>query len=123
MSKKSYCVDTSVLLDNPLAVKILYNGLENDIYLPAQVFSDLDNLKKNPRLSHIVKDIIDNLYEFKDHIIYIPHYNMKNDILEDYETYYDMNRGLIVEPFIFVTNNKLLRLKANLRKRNDLESL
>lgn len=116
MSKKSYCVDASVLLDNPLAVKILYNGLENDIYLPAQIFSDLDNLKKNPRLSHIVKDIIDNLYEFRDHIIIIPNYNLKNNILDDFETYYNKNKEKIAHPFIFVTNNKLLQLNAHLRK-------
>jgi PhoH-like ATPase len=114
MSKKSYCVDTSVLIDNPKSIEILRNGSENDIYLSAETIEELDGLKKNPRISHIIKEVTDELIKFQNEIIVIDYKSTSkkdNKILNDMVSFLQENKDL-GEPFIFVTNDRILKFKA-----------
>lgn len=56
--KKNYVIDTNVLIDNPQCIEILRNGEENNIFIPYQVMMELDKLKSENRLSHIVPRVI-----------------------------------------------------------------
>lgn len=66
--KKHYVVHVSVLLDNPKAVTVLRNGEENDITIMRHTLDALDKMQKNPRIAHIVKEIIDELDSHSEHI-------------------------------------------------------
>jgi len=46
--KKNYVLDTNVLIENPLSVVKLRNGVENAIHIPYHVLMELENLKKLP---------------------------------------------------------------------------
>lgn len=112
MSRKAYAIDTSVLLENPKAIEILRNGVENDIYIPNQVILELDGLKKNPRLNHIVKEVTDELLKHKDHITILGCNTTKKG---DDQIIAEIRDANIEDnlPFIFVTNDKLLSFRVN----------
>lgn len=120
MSKKSFCLETSVLIENPKCIEILRNGDENDIYIASEVINEIDGLKKNSKVSHIVREVVDELLKFQDYITIIGSITdyKKNDnrILDEVNEYVKLNSSKIIMPFIFVTNDKLLALKA--RKLN-----
>jgi len=62
--QKTYCVHVSVLLDNPKAIQVLRNGEENKVILTTNTFDTLDKLQKNARVSHIVKEIVQELNDY-----------------------------------------------------------
>lgn len=109
--RKKYILDTNVLLDNVDSINILRNGLENEIYIPFQVILELDNLKKDPKLSYIVSRVVDEIIKHREYINVIfdekdkktTLYNKNNDIniLEEAKT---VNNG------VMVSNDKILSL-------------
>lgn len=111
MSKKNYVLDTNVLLENENCIEILRNGEENDIYIPATVIEELDKLKRDARKRHQVVRAVMALEEHKDHVKIIyngtKHDSPDNFIIREIQA----NEDKISEP-IFVTNDKLLRFKA-----------
>lgn len=111
MSKKAYAIDTSVLLENPKSIEILRNGVENDIYIPAGVIAELDGLKKNPRVNHVVKDVVTELDKYKDviHIIAPKSIKTGDDTILNQVLLYNESKL----PLIFVTNDKLLAIRAH----------
>ena len=54
MYQKQYIIDTNVLLEDPQAVTKLRNGNENSVYIPYNVLLELDKLKNDSKLAHIV---------------------------------------------------------------------
>ena len=66
--KKSFIVDTNVILDSPDCIEKLKNGEENNIYLPKEVINELDGLKKDPALNNRVSRAVDKLLEYKDQV-------------------------------------------------------
>lgn len=109
--KKRYVVDTNVLLDNYESITILRNGEENEIFIPLQVILELDNLKKEPRLSYIVSKVVDEIIKNREfiNIVFTEEdkksflYNRNNDINI-------LNEAKTIENGILVTNDKILRL-------------
>ena len=61
--QKNFVLDTNVLLDNPSCIRTLRNGQENRVILPYTVLRELDKLKREPRVSHIVAQAIAVLQE------------------------------------------------------------
>ena len=61
--KKHYAIDTNVLLDNQKSVEILRNGSDNDIYLPHTVLMELDKLKSEKRVGHLVSRAINEILD------------------------------------------------------------
>lgn len=118
--KKKYVLDTNVLIDNSEAITILRNGVENEIFIPEIVISELDNLKKNPRLSGNVSQIIDTLFQEEDHYTII-----KCTKTEKCKNNDDIILQTIIETsncdkipisgLILVSNDKILRFKAKLK--------
>jgi PhoH-like ATPase len=109
--KKNYVLDTNVLLENEKCIEILRNGEENDIFIPATVIEELDRLKRDRRKRHQVNRAVEALKEHKEHvtIIYngIKYETADNFILKEIQANLDK-----VDSPIFVTNDNLLRFKA-----------
>lgn len=59
--KKHYIVDTNVFLNDPQCIETISNGEENIILVPYKVLLELDGLKRNPKVSHLVIKAIDNI--------------------------------------------------------------
>ena len=57
-NQKQYIIDTNVLLEDPDALFKLRNGNENSIFIPYHVLLELDKLKRNSKLGHIVARVI-----------------------------------------------------------------
>lgn len=109
--RKNYVLDTNVLLENEKCIEILRNGEENNIFIPATVIEELDKLKGNKRKRHQVTRAIDVLKEHADHITVISngvkHESPDNFILKEILSNIDK-----IPDAIFVTNDNLLRFKA-----------
>ena len=109
--KKNYVLDTNVLLENEKCIEILRNGDENNIFIPATVIEELDKLKGNKRKRHQVTRAVEALREHAEHITVISngvkHESPDNYILKEIHANADK-----VPDAIFVTNDNLLRFKA-----------
>ena len=114
--KKHYIIDTNVLLEDPDALFKLRNGNENTVYIPYHVLLELDKIKKNSKLAHIVARVIQYLVENPEH------YQILNsaDIAPQYAKMVDhhildeIQQSGLKQP-ILVTNDKIFQLQARLR--------
>ena len=52
MASKNFVLDTNVLIENPKCIQALRNGQDNNIHIPYTVLTELDKLKRDPRLGH-----------------------------------------------------------------------
>ncbi|MEJ2165135.1 MAG: PhoH family protein [Desulfobacterales bacterium] len=113
---KHYIIDTNVLLEDPDALFKLRNGNENTVYIPYHVLLELDKIKKNSKLSHIVARVIQYLVENPEHYQILnsteiaPQYAKKVDhhILDE------IQQSGLKQP-ILVTNDRIFQLQARLR--------
>jgi PhoH-like ATPase len=114
--QKQYIIDTNVLLEDPQAVFKLRNGNENSVYIPYHVLLELDKLKKNSKLGHIVARVIKNLIDHPGH------YKMLNSTeiaplfskTVDRHILDEIQKSGLDKP-ILVTNDKIFQLQAGLR--------
>lgn len=116
-TRKNYVVDTNVLIENPQSILALKNGNDNDIYIPYHVLLELNKLKTNPRLRHIVSKVIDVLLDNRDGIHFIKHDNITSPLTEELVDDYilkEIESTPITDP-ILVTNDRILQLQAELR--------
>jgi PhoH-like ATPase len=108
--KKKYILDTNVLIEDHLSIETLRNGVENEIYIPKTVIDELDGLKKNASKRPQVLRVLGELEKHKDYIQILDTLNYEdkpdNKILKEILTLQDN------EKYIFVTNDRLFRLKA-----------
>ena len=112
---KKYIVDTNVLLDDPECITTLYNGSENEIFIPRHVILELDHLKRDNKKRYLVNKVIDKLIEHKDKVTILEckdtcsifDNRVDEFILKEIFENNDLNNG------IFVTNDKLLQLECN----------
>ncbi len=114
--KKNYILDTNVLIENPHSIEILRNGSENSIHIPYHVIMELNRLKADPRLSHIISVIVQNLIKNKDHIKMINKDGLQTsytDIADNYILSEIQSNPEIQNP-ILVTNDKIFQLQANM---------
>jgi len=116
--QKNYVLDTNVLLENEKCIEILRNGEENNIFIPATVIEELDKLKSNKRKRHQVSRAVEALKEHSEHITVlsngVKHESPDNFILKEILANVDK-----VPDAIFVTNDNLLRFKA---QKQDIQS-
>jgi len=109
--RKTYVIDTNVLLEDENAIKNLRNGDENDIIIPIAVLYELDKLKKEkPRL---VKSALLQLEEFADIIKFTDtelnvEEHVDTDILDSI-----IGSTVLDENAILVSNDRLMRFIAN----------
>ena len=111
--RKSYIIDSNILIEDHKCIEILKNGEENWIYIPETVIEELDSLKdKKPHLKDRIFSVIAELEKYKDYITIISSPNKKFDSKDNQiidEIQHNINK--INDP-VFVTNDKILKLKA-----------
>ena len=138
MGKKSYLLDTSIILDDIENLIYLYDGGENDIFISDIVLEELDKKKdlqnelgyfsreffrainSNDAIKH-QKDSLQNdmIYRmnFKNKLVELPLYVIYRPIYKTKNLDYGLNDGRILEiakdyNFILLTNDVSLKIKA-----------
>ncbi|RDU57933.1 phosphate starvation-inducible protein PhoH [Helicobacter sp. MIT 99-5507] len=138
MGKKSYLLDTSIILDDIENLIYLYDGGENDIFISEIVLEELDKKKdlqnelgyfsreffrainSNDAIKH-QKDSLQNdmIYRmnFKNKLVELPLYVIYRPIYKTKNLDYGLNDGRILEiakdyNFILLTNDVSLKIKA-----------
>ena len=115
-TRKNYILDTNVLIENPYSIRNLQNGDDNTIHIPYHVLVELNTLKTNPRLRHIVSTVVDVLLEHRDRIVFIRNDASLSPFTEEIVDNYilkEIQQAKIEDP-ILVTNDRILRLQASL---------
>ncbi|WP_027723444.1 PhoH family protein [Maridesulfovibrio zosterae] len=114
MGQKNFVLDTNVLIENPKCITTLRNGQDNKIHIPYTVLTELDKLKRDPRIGHIVAQAISIILKDKIVTILPPEYaesltalNPDDCILKE-----TINSG-IDEP-VLITNDRILQIKAGI---------
>lgn len=120
--KKNYVLDTNIFLENPNAITILRNGEENNIYIPKRVLVELDRLKADPKVSHLITRATREIEKNLSYIKIIDNDQLDNNdlkILKDIET-------ANIEDPVLVTNDRIFRMMAankNIKAEEFLDSL
>jgi PhoH-like ATPase len=112
--QKNYVLDTNVLIDNPYCIRTLRNGQENRVILPYTVLRELDKLKREPRVSHVVAQAIAALQDDPD-ILFLPPRDFADaDNKTGDDLILEELKDSGVEAPILVTNDRILQLKARI---------
>ncbi|WP_461211017.1 PhoH family protein [Desulfocurvus sp. DL9XJH121] len=115
--RKNYVVDTNVLIENPNSILSLKNGNDNNIYIPYHVLIELNTLKTNPRLRHIVAKVIDVLLENRENIHFIRNDSSISKFTEEIVDNFilkEIQASADISDPILVTNDRILQLQASL---------
>ncbi len=114
--QKNYIIDTNVLLEDPNSLVKLRNGNENHIFIPYHVLLELNKIKKDPKLRHIVARVIEYLVANPDAFKVLhsdavanPYVNLVDNFILD-----EIQSSGLDKP-ILVTNDKIFQLQARLR--------
>ncbi|WP_432738244.1 PhoH family protein [Maridesulfovibrio sp. FT414] len=114
MGQKNFVLDTNVLIENPKCITALRNGQDNMVHIPYTVLTELDKLKRDPRIGHIVSQAIHSILTDGKLTILSPEYaetiesqNPDDRILKE-----TLNSG--IESPILVTNDRILQIKAGI---------
>ncbi len=117
MSMKNYILDTNVLIENPQSIVTLRNGADNNIFIPYHVLIELNQLKTNNRVRHIVAKVVDVLLEHRDSIHFIHNDASISPFTEEIVDNYilkEIKKSHEIEDPILVTNDRILQLQASL---------
>ncbi|MGE4291416.1 MAG: PhoH family protein [Desulfovibrio sp.] len=116
MAEKRFVLDTNVLIENPKCIAALRNGQENKIHIPYTVLSELDRLKKDARIGHVVSQAVQTL--LRDDLVRVmdPGFakGLHDECFDDRilkEVGHAETRGELAQP-ILITNDRILQLKA-----------
>jgi PhoH-like ATPase len=114
--KKNYVIDTNVLIDNPECIDILRNGEENNVFLSIDVIHELDSLKKNERLRHLINAAINNINRNLDYITIIGEidFQKKNDL----KILKQIKDSKEIDNPILVTNDEIFKLYSKITDVN-----
>lgn len=114
--KKTFIVDTNVLLESSDSIEKLTDNGDNDVIIPYSCILELDRLKTNPAKSYLVSAAVDGITNSKALIYkrsdykYTPENCSDGSIINDTASFIS-----IVHPDnpIFITNDKILRLRID----------
>ncbi|MDC7217422.1 MAG: PhoH family protein [Spirochaetales bacterium] len=114
MGQKNFVLDTNVLIENPKCITALRNGVENKVHLPYTVITELDKLKRDPRIGHIVSQAVRSILKDDKITILSPEYaETLGDISPDDSILKETLNASIDNP-ILVTNDRILQIKAGI---------
>ncbi|NDV27800.1 PhoH family protein [Desulfovibrio sp. JC010] len=114
MGQKNFVLDTNVLIENPKCIAALRNGVENKVHIPYTVITELDKLKRDPRIGHIVSQAVRSiLKDDKIHILSPEFAEKLGDISPDDRILKEALNASIEKP-ILVTNDRILQIKAGI---------
>ncbi|ACV68198.1 PhoH family protein [Desulfohalobium retbaense] len=112
MLHKNYVLDTNVLLENPKSIRAFRNGTENTIILPYTVLEELDKLKRDQRLAHLVSQAVGEI-EADVNLDILPPFRTGAAGSGDDSILQEIRHSNIVDP-ILVTNDRILQIKARM---------
>ncbi|MBU4378622.1 MAG: PhoH family protein, partial [Proteobacteria bacterium] len=112
MAQKHFVLDTNVLIENPKCIAALRNGQENEIYIPYTVLTELDGLKKDPRIGHIVSQAVRAILHDELVTIFPPDFalTLTDDVMDD-RILKEILHMAPVEATL-ITNDRILQIKA-----------
>jgi PhoH-like ATPase len=113
---KNFILDTNVLLEDPNCLSKLRNGNENNIFIPYHVLLELNKLKKDPRLGHIVAQVVHHLSEHPDQytLLKTDHIAASLSGVVDSHILDEISENGVDNP-ILVTNDRILQLQARIK--------
>jgi PhoH-like ATPase len=113
---KNFILDTNVLLEDPNCLSKLRNGNENNIFIPYHVLLELNKLKKDPRLGHIVATVVQYLSENPDQYTLLKTDQVAASLSGVVDSYIldEISENRIGNP-ILVTNDRILQLQARMK--------
>lgn len=113
---KNYVLDTNVLLEDPQALIKLRNGSENQVFVPFHVLLELDKFKKNPKLGHLVKKIVEILSDQMDQYTVLKAPAIAAPFSDQVDRFIldEIEESGLNDPVI-VSNDAFLRFQARLR--------
>ena len=112
--KKNYVLDTNALLEDPNCITVLRNGEENGVAIPLHVILELDKLKRDPRLGHLVAAAVDGIFQNLDKISLLrrPEDEARVDT-GDMAILREIRQSTLTDP-ILVTNDRILQIIARM---------
>ena len=112
MAQKHFVLDTNVLIENPKCITALRNGQENQIYIPYTVLTELDGLKKDPRIGHIVAQAVHAIRDDEHVNIFPPDFalTLTDDVMDDRILKEILH--MAPEEAMLITNDRILQIKA-----------
>jgi PhoH-like ATPase len=111
--KKCYVLDTNALLEDPGCIRTLRNGRDNIIGIPFHVILELDRLKREPRLQHLVTAAVDAINQNLEGIAILRKSGGSHNGNTDLAILEEIEQGGMQDP-IFVTNDRMRQLFARL---------
>ncbi len=113
MASKNFVLDTNVLIENPKCIAALRNGNENVIHIPYTVLTELDTLKRDPRIGHVVAQAVTSIIDDPKVHIFAPNgHNFTPDMSADDRILREIGHQNALGQPILVTNDRILQLKA-----------
>ncbi len=112
MAQKNFVLDTNVLLENPKSIAALRNGQENIIHIPYTVLSELDKLKKDSRIGHIVSQAVRAILCDDDVNVFPPDFAITLDDEWMDDRILKEILHMAPEDAILITNDRILQIKA-----------
>ncbi len=113
MASKNFVLDTNVLIENPKCIAALRNGNENVIHIPYTVLTELDTLKRDPRIGHVVAQAVTSIIDDPKVHIFAPNgHNFTPDMSADDRILRKIGHQNALGQPILVTNDRILQLKA-----------
>ena len=112
MASKNFVLDTNVLIENPKCIMALRNGAENVIHIPYTVLTELDTLKRDGRIGHVVAQAVTSILDDPLVQIFPPNgHNFTPEMSADDRILREIGHQTFSEP-ILVTNDRILQIKA-----------
>ncbi|CCO23566.1 PhoH family protein [Maridesulfovibrio hydrothermalis] len=112
--QKNFVLDTNVLIENPKCIKTLRNGQDNNVHIPYTVLTELDKLKRDPRIGHIVSQAVHSILKDTALSIFSPEFSEKHATLNPDDRILKETLNSSVESPILVTNDRILQIKAGI---------
>ena len=112
--KKTFILDTNVLLEDIASIEKLWDNGENEVIIPYSCILELDRLKTNPSKSYLVSAAVDGIKNSKASIYKRSDFKYTNENCSDTSIINDAISYIsILHPEfpIFVTNDKILRIR------------
>lgn len=112
--KKNYVIDSNILLQDPNAITTLINGEENNVFIPIRTILELDKLKREGKLNHLISRAISSISKNMDKIKIIQTENFEDIDHPDIKILKDIKDSKLEDP-ILVSNDKIFRLISSWR--------
>ncbi|WP_419778437.1 PhoH family protein [Maridesulfovibrio sp.] len=114
MGQKNFVLDTNVLIENPQCITALRNGVENKVHIPYTVLTELDKLKRDSRIGHIVSQAVHSILRDDKLTILSPEFAEKLGELSPDDRILKEALNASIENPILVTNDRILQIKAGI---------